>query len=494
MEFDLRCAVILVNGSYMLKTVCRVADTTTAGAIEGAVASSALGSDEACKKGYVYVYPGDRMPGDYDQMEGEPAHDNDPMTSVKVAPDKTFGVGFLPAGDYTLAFTCGGKDDDPGEEEAIVFTAVTKVTVPEGETVEVTLEAEPGDEGAGNNLSFPVIWSDGATVTLRGTAGQDPVLGGQFAVIGDQPWYYQQDPLNEWQAENADWSTEGEVNLHWVDWGDNLEAKSWPANQVVRVETVLFQNLDPTMYGYEMSHISGQGITEMWGTNGAAYDSTQATVYSGCARLTIQKLTKARDDETLTVAWDAELGEWTGDVVADGERTTLFKGTVGEAADGPGFYGAEINVSGKVVYGYNWFIKDFTEPLGGPGDYRITFSLDQGACKTGITLNTFITEATAIVVSEEEGETEEHETTESAARALAAAPVEPGGEPDLGGATPALYPEGNLSYIDVRITEPKGSDDHGGGGGPPDGKGPPDGTGGGGGPPEGKGPGAEHGE
>ena len=42
--------------------------------------------------------------------------------------------------------------------------------------------------------------------------------------------------------------------------------------------------------------------------------------------------------------------------------------------DGPGSYGAELNVGGKIVYGFVWRTTDLTA-----GEYRLTFSLDNDA-------------------------------------------------------------------------------------------------------------------
>ena len=37
-----------------------------------------------------------------------------------------------------------------------------------------------GGETAGNNLSFPVIWSDGIQKVLPGTPGIEPILNGEY--------------------------------------------------------------------------------------------------------------------------------------------------------------------------------------------------------------------------------------------------------------------------------------------------------------------------
>ncbi len=222
---------------------------------------------------------------------------------------------------------------------------------------------------AGNNLSFPVIWSDGVTKVLRGDFGE-PVFGGAATVVGDVTWYHQQDPDNEWQAGSVDGS-ESPVDVSWVDWGDNL-AKSWSLTSQVRVETTLYQDLATPMRGYEMQLLFGKGTSEMWGTNAVTYDSTQATVYSGCARLTIQKL----HDDAETLFWDAATGKWTGDV-----GPTIFNKAVWESTDGPGGYSAEINIPGKVIYGYVWNVRNAND---GAGLYRITYSLDGVNCPLAI--------------------------------------------------------------------------------------------------------------
>ncbi len=266
---------------------------------------------------------------------------------------------------------------------------------------------------AGNNLSFPVIWSDGVTKALRGDSGA-PVFAGESTVVDGVSWYHQQDPLNEWQAESGDWSS-SLVDVSWVDWGDNL-AKSWSLTSQVRVETTLYQDLATPMLGYEMQLLFGKGTSEMWGTNGETYDSTQATVYSGCARLTIQKLL----DGAETLAWDGATGEWTGDV-----GQTIFNRAVWQTTDGPGGYSAEINIPGKVIYGYVWNVRNAND---GAGLYRITYSLDGVSCP--VTINT-VFDTTRIMAAVES-------TT-----------AVPAGEPVAN--LEVLDRADNLTYVDVPI-------------------------------------------
>jgi hypothetical protein len=284
----------------------------------------------------------------------------------------------------------------------------------------------PEEETAGNHLSLPVIWSDPYSLPLPGTFGVER-FEGRSTEIGGVLWYHQKDEDNEWQAESSDWSG-SPVDVTYVDWGDNLEAKNWNTRSKVRVEVVLFQDLTTPLTGYEMSYISGQGQTEVWGTNGVQYDSYEATVYSHNARLVIQKLPFPPDKCLLD--WDPSGARWQGDA---GEP--LFNGGVWEGGDGPGYYSAEINVGGKVIYGYNWDVKKNGE---GAGHYRITFALDP--VNGSIPLNTFF-QTTQVKLGEE---------------------VPDGGS---GGGVAAVDHANNLSYIDIEIVSRSGGSAGGGGGG-----------------------------
>ena len=111
-----------------------------------------------------------------------------------------------------------------------------------------------GGEHFGNNLSNPAIWSDGVTKDLRGIFG-DPDFDGEFLTVDDVDWYLQQDQHNDWQAETLDAVAAGikPFSVDQIDWGDNLEARDWPASSQVRVETVLYQDMSAdAMTGFEM--------------------------------------------------------------------------------------------------------------------------------------------------------------------------------------------------------------------------------------------------
>lgn len=343
----------------------------------------------------------------------------------------------------------------------------------------------PGGEATGNNLSYPVLWAEGVTKVLRGTPGMVPELSGAWwywwgtdaegmplscapdpdemtycddGKVGtydenDLPGagairvYLQQDALSTWQAGSADWSALP-VYVHWVDWGDNLESVDWYTKSMVRTEVVLIEDLTTPMLEYGMRHVSGWGQTEMHGvaTYGEppvaeALDGYQATVYSHCARLTLQKLLVPRENLVPgDLTWVPGEGWVTTDPLADPLiNPPIYNMAVHQGGDGPGYYSAEINVKGKIIYGYTWNVRKLNE---GAGDYRVTFSFDE-LCGTAF-LNTYFVEgATQILLPTEE-------------ELLAAA--EEGEEPG-GGATAVLDFTDNLTYIDVRILQ------RGGGGG-----------------------------
>ncbi len=375
-----------------------------------------------------------------------------------------------------------------------------------------------GEETAGNNLSFPVIWAEEVSKPLNGESpgvekldgewwywwgmeGEDPNIvplscapdpdeeyfnnlnicddGIPFQVTGSAPgegWvkaYLQKNPENVWQAGNTNWSDIDYLeNLYvdWIDWTDALESVDWYTRSMVRVEVVLYKELETPVIEYQMRHVSGWGIDEVHGLatdqnqNVMLGDGTQATVYSPCARLTIQKLLVPRDDpdpeaepdspnpDLSGLSWDPVNHQWIGLGLINGP---IFNLPVYESGDGPGYYAAEINVKGKIIYGYTWNVRKLNDSTDGTaaGDYRLTFSFDN-SCGTDeaelpVYLNTYFDGTdingnyiTQILLPEEEAEPE----------------VESGDETnnETGGGTAIIGFADNLTYMDVRIQEKTG--------------------------------------
>jgi len=356
--------------------------------------------------------------------------------------------------------------------------------------------AKPDGETAGNNLSYPVIWSDGASLALRGDRTLPPKLDGAWYYVwgedpidpqaplysclpnpadptecidGTTPWgsdphwkaFVQKDALNEWQAWNYNGLADGLWVIDSIDWGDNLESVNWTIASQVRTEVVLYEGIpeyaqpDPAPYyrQYAMRHAFGWGITEVHGLQ-TEPDNTllpeildnPATVYSPNARLTIQKINVESLDElpadNTGLTWDPAINGWDDPLF----NPPIFNEAVWQGGDGPGFYSAEVNVKGKVIYGFTWNVRKLND---GVGYYRITFSFDDFS---PFDLNTEINATTKIIVPLEE--------EEEAAIILAA---EEGG--DTGGATPEIDDFHKLTYIDVLITEKQRGAGGGNGGG-----------------------------
>lgn len=309
-------------------------------------------------------------------------------------------------------------------------------------------------ETPGNNLSFPVLWSDGVAKVLPGSSGVEKFEGAYWYYwlgadgseltcdpTGRTPGYICPDPLpeayetvylqqdanNSWQAASA--IPAAETAITGVDWGDNLEARNWPAGSKIRTEVVLFKTLETPMTGYTMRHLYGQGTSEMWGTNTVTYDSLEATLYSHCVRYVIQAVNRST---AADLVWTSD-NQWAG----PGAGSVIFSGRTWNEGSSAATYSAELNIPGKIIYGYNWNTRRLPA-----GDYRLTFHLDGDSCAPfGVTLNTTFEGATIRLPVEVE-----------AALAAASREAEPSG-----GGVAAVDAVSELTYIDITLTSKSGS-------------------------------------
>jgi hypothetical protein len=163
-DVELRKALVktgndITDDYYLLRPSLRLVDNSTVGAIAGII-DSALVEDLSCsgdlasETGYaVYVYSGfDAIPGDiFVDEDGQEQTRSDgaahPLTLANVRFDADssawkYTVGFVSAGEYTVAFTCQAIDDAPGSEDDIAFPAQRNVTVSAGVTANADLPAD----------------------------------------------------------------------------------------------------------------------------------------------------------------------------------------------------------------------------------------------------------------------------------------------------------------------------------------------------------------
>ena len=228
--------------------------------------------------------------------------------------------------------------------------------------------------------------ADGVTLL---TKEQCTAEGAKCAGLTVDRIYWQKVSTSYWKAATTGPAT-GPVAVDYLDWGDNLEAKNWTATSIIRVETTPFEDhlaSDPAAElkrGYQMWHVSGQGITEQWGIRvqedpvtgepvaAYGYDSQFAIVNTGAAKLHIAKLSptaapcpSAYTDTPFAGSWVD--GNWTG-------ACTLKD--IG--------YTPELNVGGKYVYGYNWAVRRDPLPVCNgttwdmAGWWRLTFHTPGG--------------------------------------------------------------------------------------------------------------------
>ena len=144
LDVDLRRALTKPGGSehYLLRPALRIADNTKTGSLSGNV-DAALLTDASCSNdpasdsgNAVYLFSNsDAITGDVHVDEnGMPIGDANPLTTANITLDVDSGqylysIGFVPAGDYTVALTCQSLDDMPDQDDEIAFLQSRNVVV-----------------------------------------------------------------------------------------------------------------------------------------------------------------------------------------------------------------------------------------------------------------------------------------------------------------------------------------------------------------------------
>lgn len=132
-DIDLRKSIYMGDGTYYnfipsTRTLIR----STVGSVTGSLATSLVDdsscSDTGTEGKSIYVFSGaNTSPQD---IQGNSA---DPFTTANISGDSsngyTYTVGFIPSGDYTLAFTCNADLDNINFPNPVIFLETANVSV-----------------------------------------------------------------------------------------------------------------------------------------------------------------------------------------------------------------------------------------------------------------------------------------------------------------------------------------------------------------------------
>ncbi|MDT8069136.1 MAG: hypothetical protein ROO76_13305 [Terriglobia bacterium] len=284
--------------------------------------------------------------------------------------------------------------------------------------------------------------------------------------------YWQKDPVNKWQAGYNVSSTALPVN--YIDWGDNLEGKTWPV-QVIRVETNTFSLLPvgDSRTRMDMWHVFGQGTNELWGLHATDTETPKAYIYLDSASAVnwpyaVNVTAKARLNITKLESTSSACPV-SGTGVSQSPYTPqwIFNPTSGTGQWGtaPVFqfdalYGAELNIKGSYVYGYNWNLRSMnTQGVLKPGWWRLTFYTSDDSIDFNTWLPSSMELGDTLAPPVDLTTTPVEDPGDIAA--LVDAKAEEGGDTGLPLYVPIVDKDNNLTYLDVCIK----AGNAGGGGG-----------------------------
>lgn len=316
-------------------------------------------------------------------------------------------------------------------------------------------EVTEPEETASNNLSNPVIFTEGVALTLPGGPDAFSFLkaydlngDGEITDLDQINGYYlfaQKTEGNLWQADSLTIPAPGSVDeltptrlwVSSIDWGDSIEGgKPIDTGKPTRIEISFYKDLtDPrqedeailpsNMTAYPMQLLANpsspdevQGASaktqslegDLPNDNVLTLESTEVSVYAETARLSLQHIIGSPQPGSLS--WNGEFWE---------DANELDSVTIGAPISGLSF-GGEVTVSGKVVYGLS---KGGWSP-DVAGTYRATvFFPTTGNLQLGSAFIDAGTEETLVAASEEP-------------------PAEPGAGAQIDGVN-------NLTYLDLFV-------------------------------------------
>jgi hypothetical protein len=142
-DVDLRQSIKTAGPNYIMQPVLRLVNGNNFGHVRGIV-DPALLTAGSCSDlsvdtfNSVYVYTGHNVsPDDINQQSNQNV---DPLTTTRISYDAAsssyvYEAAFLPAGDYSIAFTCNSDLDDLDADDDLKFFNLQNVTVKLNNTV-----------------------------------------------------------------------------------------------------------------------------------------------------------------------------------------------------------------------------------------------------------------------------------------------------------------------------------------------------------------------
>lgn len=126
------------DDEYTFTPALRALRTEEIGRIEGDVSVSCPAGDSLIE-GAVYLFQGDNItPDDLDNSGIEPFA-TAPVLGANNNTSFFYSLRVLPEGNYTLAVTCRGNDDDPATDEDLEFRNIVEVDLDENEVLDLDL-------------------------------------------------------------------------------------------------------------------------------------------------------------------------------------------------------------------------------------------------------------------------------------------------------------------------------------------------------------------
>lgn len=127
------------DDEYTLTPVLRAVKTEDMSRIEGDVSISCPSGD-SLERGAVYLFEDEDVePDDIDDSGVEPFA-TAPIFTSSTGSTFFYALRYLPAGDYTLAVTCSGNDEDPSTDDDLNFRHIINISVDDGETITQDLD------------------------------------------------------------------------------------------------------------------------------------------------------------------------------------------------------------------------------------------------------------------------------------------------------------------------------------------------------------------